>query len=598
MSEKNSYNSTLGLNNTPILGIDLGTTNSLVAVWFNGQSMLIPNVLGSFLTPSAISIDEDGSILVGQAAKDRVQTHPMHSVASFKRYMGSNHIEKLTGIQFRPEELSALVLKSLKQDAEHFFNQHYQQQFQFEEAVITVPAYFSDAQRQATRNAGVIAGFKKIYLLNEPTAAALAYGLHQNQEETQFLVFDFGGGTFDVSILELFEGVMEVKSTAGDNRLGGDDIDEAIVKLFVSQSKIPLDALKQPTIKAKIVAMAELAKRALNTKTNFLMQVQYAPNKAEPQTYQLDLTLELFKETLAPILQRLRTPVERAMRDASLRTADLDSIVLAGGSTRMDEVRKLATKMFGRFPEIALNPDEVIARGAAVQAGLIQKDEALSERVMTDVCPYSLGIEIGTHTNDGSYIRGLMSTIIERNTVIPASRVETYYPVSEEQRVIRLNVYQGEARKVQDNILLGSFEVPVPLGPKGEVFADVRFTYDVNGLLEVEVSTTKNGAKVGDPKVLIIQSSNERLSEAEIAARLKNLSDLKIHPREKMQARSLMSRAERIYTHLQGNLREHLSKLISEYELTLEKQNPEAIEKIQKVLTQFLDDIENDNYLN
>lgn len=598
MSEQNSSNSILGLNNTPILGIDLGTTNSLVAVWFNGQSQLIPNVLGGFLTPSAVSIDDDGSILVGQAAKDRLQTHPLVSVASFKRYMGSNHIEKLTGIQFRPEELSALVLKSLKQDAEQFFIQHHQLEFQFQEAVITVPAYFSDAQRQATRNAGVIAGFKKIYLLNEPTAAALAYGLHQNQEETQFLVFDFGGGTFDVSILELFEGVMEVKSTAGDNRLGGDDIDEAIVKLFVSQSKIPLDALKQPFIKAKILAMAELAKRALNTKTNFLMQVQYAPNKAEPQTYQLDLTLELFKETLAPILQRLRTPVERAMRDASLRTADLDSIVLAGGSTRMDEVRKLATKMFGRFPEIALNPDEVIARGAAVQAGLIQKDEALSERVMTDVCPYSLGIEIGTHTNDGSYIRGLMSTIIERNTVIPASRVETYYPVSEEQKVIRLNVYQGEARKVQDNILLGSFEVPVPLGSKGAVFADVRFTYDVNGLLEVEVSTTKNGAKVGDPKVLIIQGSNERLSEAEIAERLKNLSDLKIHPREKMQARSLMSRAERIYTQLQGNLREHLSKLISEYELTLEKQNPEAIEKIQKVLTQFLDDIENDGYLN
>lgn len=598
MSEKNSYNSTLGLNNTPILGIDLGTTNSLVAVWLNGQSKLIPNVLGSFLTPSAVSIDEDGSILVGQAAKDRVQTHPLVSVASFKRYMGSNHIEKLSGIQFRPEELSALVLKSLKQDAEHFFNQHYQQQFQFEEAVITVPAYFSDAQRQATRNAGVIAGFKKIYLLNEPTAAALAYGLHQNQEETQFLVFDFGGGTFDVSILELFEGVMEVKSTAGDNQLGGDDIDHAVVKLFVQKTSLPSSAMSNPQVKAKLFAMAELAKRAFNTKTNYVMQVQYADDAKEPKTYQLDLGLDLFKEAIAPILQRLRTPVERAMRDASLRTADLDSIVLAGGSTRMDEVRKLATKMFGRFPEIALNPDEVIARGAAVQAGLIQKDEALSERVMTDVCPYSLGIEVGKQTNDGSYIDGMMSTIIERNTVIPASRVETYSPLTDNQKIIQLNVFQGEARKVQDNILLGSFDVPMPVGAKGEVSADVRFTYDVNGLLEVEVTPKKNGKKVAEPKILVIQSSNERLSEAEIAERLKNLSDLKIHPREKMQARSLMSRAERIYTQLQGNLRDRLSYLINEYELTLEKQNPEHIEKVRKVLTEFLDDFENDSFLN
>ena len=598
MTEQNSSYSTLGLNNTPILGIDLGTTNSLVAVWFNGQSMLIPNVLGSFLTPSAISIDEDGSILVGQAAKDRVQTHPMHSVASFKRFMGSNRLEQIQDKTFRPEELSALVLKSLKQDAEHYFLQHHELSFQFQEAVITVPAYFSDAQRQATRNAGIIAGFEKIHLLNEPTAAALAYGLHQNQEETQFLVFDFGGGTFDVSILELFEGVMEVKSTAGDNQLGGDDIDNALLKLFVQKTSLPSSAMANPQIKAKLLAMAETAKRALNSKTNFVMQLQYTENAQEPKTYQLDLSLELFKEAIAPILQRLRTPVERAMRDASLRTADLDSIVLAGGSTRMDEVRKLATKMFGRFPEIALNPDEVVARGAAVQAGLIQKDEALSERVMTDVCPYSLGIETASNAQDGSIIRGLMSIVIERNTVIPTSRVETYGPIYEEQKSIRFNVYQGEARKVQDNIILGSFDVPLPNGALGEVVTDVRFTYDVNGLLEVEVTPKKNGMKVAEPKVLVIQSSAERLSEQEIADRLKNLADLKIHPREKMQARALMSRAERIYSQLQGHIRDHLSLLINEYEITLEKQDPSSITKIQKKLEQFLDQIENDSYIN
>lgn len=598
MTEQNSPYSTLGLNNTPILGIDLGTTNSLVAVWFNGQSMLIPNVLGSFLTPSAISIDEDGSILVGQAAKDRVQTHPMHSVASFKRFMGSTRLEKIQDKTFRPEELSALVLKSLKQDAEHYFLQHHELSFQFQEAVITVPAYFSDAQRQATRNAGVIAGFEKIHLLNEPTAAALAYGLHQNQEETQFLVFDFGGGTFDVSILELFEGVMEVKSTAGDNQLGGDDIDNALLKLFVQKTSLPSSAMANPQIKAKLLAMAETAKRALNSKTNFVMQLQYTENAQEPKTYQLDLNLEQFKEAIAPILQRLRTPVERAMRDASLRTADLDSILLAGGSTRMDEVRKLATKMFGRFPEIALNPDEVVVRGAAVQAGLIQKDEALSERVMTDVCPYSLGIEVGKPTSDGSYIDGMMSIIIERNTVIPTSRVETYSPLSDNQKIIQLNVFQGEARKVQDNILLGSFDVPMPLGVKGEVSADVRFTYDVNGLLEVEVTPKKNGKKVAEPKVLVIQSSAQRLTEQEIADRLKNLADLKIHPREKMQARALMSRAERIFSQLQGHIRDHLSLLINEYEITLEKQDPSSITKMQKKLEQFLDQIENDSYLN
>jgi molecular chaperone HscC len=565
------------------IGIDLGTTNSLVSVWQDGRSVLIPNSLGSFLTPSVVSVDQDGSFLVGQAAKERLQTHPSQTVASFKRYMGTRWVARLGSHAFRAEDLSALVLQSLKADVRAYLGES------VPNAVITVPAYFSDVQRQATRAAGQIAGFANVTLLNEPTAAALAYGLHQNEDAVQFLVFDLGGGTFDVSVLEMFEGVMEVKATAGDNRLGGDDIDAALVDLFVEKTGFPLETdtglLQIPRLKA----VAELAKRQLSQADTYEMRLPLGD-----KAYGLDLTPAMLEAAAQSLLQRLRDPVERALRDASIHPRNLNAIVLAGGSTRMPLVRQLVTKMFGRFPETALNPDEVVAMGAAVQAGLKMKDVALAERVMTDVCPYTLGIATSKQLSNGQYVSGFMAPVLDRNTPIPTSKVQRFSPLQAEQHEIAIHVYQGESRKVEENVKLGEFMLPIPKAPLGEVSADVRFTYDVNGLLEVQATPLRLGVKSGEERALIIQNSDERLSEKEIAIRLERMRGLKIHPRDQLRHRTLLARAERIHSMLLGHQRDHLAAQIAEYEFALESQNDPAIEKAKRVLAVLLNQLDGD----
>ena len=357
-----------------IIGIDLGTTNSLVAVWEDGQPRLIPNSLGDYLTPSCVSLDEDGTILVGRAARERLQTHPDKTAAVFKRFMGSERTIRLGKREFRAEELSALVLRSLKEDVEAALGQP------ITEAIITVPAYFSDAQRKATRAAGVMAGLKVDRLLNEPTAAALAYGIHQLGAETRFLVFDLGGGTFDVSVLDMFEGVMEVRASAGDNFLGGEDFVACIIDRFFDQAKAPAKLKTDAAFMQRLTAQVEAAKRALSEQPAATIEVAH-----NSDTYTLELDEATFEQICAPLLQRLRAPVERALRDANLRGTDLDKIVLAGGATRMPVVRRMVARMFGRFPECEINPDEVVALGAAVQAGLKMKDAALDDVVMTDV---------------------------------------------------------------------------------------------------------------------------------------------------------------------------------------------------------------------
>jgi molecular chaperone HscC len=569
-----------------IIGIDLGTTHSLAAVWRNGRSELIPNAIGEFLTPSVVSLDNDGCILIGQAAKERLQTHPTLTAAGFKRFMGSAHINLLGEQPFRAEDLSSLVLRSLKQDAENYLDQPVY------EAVVTVPAYFSDVQRQATRDAAILAGFQQVTLLNEPTAAALAYGLHQEREETQFLVFDLGGGTFDVSVLELFEGVMEVKATAGDNNLGGDDIDQALIQQFFEKTSAPSTLRNDAQTMSYLLARAECAKCALATQEAATIRLSL------PDTlYEMTLDQVGLAEALAPFLERLSIPIERALRDAKLRSTELDAVVLAGGSTRLLAVRQLVTKLFGRFPEIALNPDKVVALGAAVQAGLRAKDAALSERVMTDVCPYSLGIEVSKQMADGRYAGGYMSTVLERNTAIPASRVQRFSPLRDNQETLQVRVFQGESRRANDNIELGQFDLPLPKGKKEQVGADVRFTYDVSGLLEVEATPTKNYQPYGRPNKLVIESSGQRLSEAQIEQRLAILSAIKVHPRDRLEARTLLARAERIHTQLLGNERELIASTITTFEWTLESQDETKISHAKRHLTALLDRVEKDKYL-
>jgi len=565
-----------------IIGIDLGTTNSLVAVWKDGQSELIRNGLGDTLTPSCVSLDDDGTVLVGKAARERLQTHPDRSAALFKRHMGSNKTLRLGKRDFRPEELSALILKSLKADAEAALGEP------VTEAVITVPAYFSDAQRKATRAAGQLAGLKVDRLLNEPTAAALAYGMHLRGEEARFLVFDLGGGTFDVSILELFEGVMEVRASAGDNFLGGEDFVTLLVDLFFERLSLPEKLRKDERFMQRVRASAETAKRELSSSPKAAMRVGL--DQAE---HVLELDDALLEQACAPLLKRLRAPIERALRDANLRSSELDNVVLAGGATRMPIVRRLVTMMFGRFPAVDLNPDEVVALGAAVQAGLLARDAALNEVVMTDVSPYSLGVEVGMRLGPNNVSQGHFDPVIERNSPVPISRVKQYVPMSEGQTGLDLQIYQGEARLVRDNIHLGTLKVPLPRGPIHECAVDVRFTYDVNGLLQVEATVGKTGHTAS----LLIEGNPGLLSEPEIARLLGSLAELKIHPRDRLENRTLMARAERLYEQYRGDDRQRLGMEILKFEQLLATQDPRAIAPGRREFEALIDHLDRHSVL-
>jgi molecular chaperone HscC len=559
-----------------IIGIDLGTTNSLVAVWRDGKASIIPNALGKHLTPSCVGIDDDGSVLVGEAARARLQTHSHMTAATFKRYMGSERKTRLGNQVFRPEELSSLVLRSLKEDAEAFLGQP------VTEAVITVPAYFSDAQRRATRIAGQLAGMKVERLLNEPTAAALAYGIQDSKGETKFLVFDLGGGTFDVSILELFDGVMEVRATAGDNFLGGEDFVTTLCEAFLSRTGLTKeigDGELTGGQKQRLRDEGERTKRALSESGSARMVFPYHGTE-----HALDISEELFATLSEPLMQRLRAPVERALRDSTIKVSELDSVILAGGATRMPLVRKLASRMFGRFPHTSIDPDEAIALGAAVQAGLKMRDAALSEIVMTDVAPYSLGIAISREVGHDRYEGGHYLPIIERNSAVPVSRVENITTIGDYHTELNVRIYQGEARMVSDNIFLGTLRFPVAAKKAGEISADVRFTYDVSGVLEAEVTVLPSQEK----HKLVITENAGVMTPQEIEQRLAELNELKIHPRDRIENRTLVAQADRLYEQLLGQKREYLAQHVAAFQAVLDKQDLNQTRLAREVLLQVL----------
>lgn len=558
-----------------IIGIDLGTTNSLVALWKDGAPVLVPNGLGDALTPSCVGFSDKGELLVGQVAKDRLQTHPTLTVANFKRYMGSSREIALGKRRFRPEEVSSFVLRSLKADAEAYLGE------EVREAIISVPAYFSDAQRKATRAAGELAGLKVERLVNEPTAAALAYGVRDAGMERKFLVFDLGGGTFDVSILEIFEGVMEVRASAGDNFLGGEDFLDVVCEDLLARAEISSSELT-PGDQQRLRETGERIKRALSTESAIKLTVRVGSKEI---AYELDE--ERFATLCDPLMQRLRAPVERALRDARIPASDLYEIVLAGGATRMPIVRKLVTRMFGRFPATALNPDEVVALGVAVQAGLKMDDAALDEIVMTDVCPYTLGINTSQRLNgSGSLVDGFYLPIIERNTIVPASRSRDVFTVYDNQSKLAIDVYQGEARLVKDNISLGKFTVDVPPGrPAGQAGANVRFTYDVNGLLEVEATVHGTDTKGR----IVIEEHSGVLSKEDIAERLFALQGLKLHPRDDARNSALLARAGRLFEESLGPARMAISNAMAQFEFILAKEDPHEIASAREQFSVWLD---------
>jgi molecular chaperone HscC len=406
------------------------------------------------------------------------------------------------------------------------------------EAVITVPAYFNDKQRKATRRAGEMAGLRVERLLNEPTAAALAYGIHELGSEAQFLVFDLGGGTFDVSILELFEGVIEVRASTGDNRLGGEDFNAALVQIM--RHKFAREWARDkddPALAAKLNVAAEQARRALTDTSEVTMSLVW-----KDEAFACPITTEAFEHEAEPLLKRLREPVLRALRDSGVRADTLNQVVMVGGATRMPVVRRAVTRMFGRFPATTVNPDEAVAVGAAIQAALKSRDAALKEVVLTDVCPYTLGVETSHRQPDGSRRHGLFAPIIERNTVVPTSRSHVFSTADDNQLKVTFRIFQGESRLVADNILLGEVTIPVPRAPAGEIGIDCRFSYDINGLLEVDLHVPKTGER----RDLVIVD-DEDISPEELEHRRAALAQLKQHPREADANRAAMARAERCF---------------------------------------------------
>ncbi len=566
-----------------IIGIDLGTTNSAAGVWRNGKVELIPNSLGHMLTPSAVGLDDNGALLIGLAARERQSTHPALTVTAFKRYMGSRRETRLGKEVYLPEALSAMVLGSLKRDAEAWLGEP------VTEAVITVPAYFNDKQRKATRRAGELAGLKVERLLNEPTAAALAYGIHLLEDESQFLVFDLGGGTFDVSILEIFEGVIEVRASTGDNRLGGEDFNDLLIKDMKAKlgNRLKAQESEQDALHQLLRATAEKARRTLSDQGSAQMQIVW-----KGETFEHDVTADGFEAVAAPLLDRLREPVLRAMRDGNIRGEALKEIVLVGGATRMPIVRRAVTKMFGRFPSHAVHPDEAVAVGAAIQAGLKARDAALKEIAVTDVCPYSLGIGVGERDEHGRVRTGIFSPILERNTTVPASRMQTYFTMDSGQRAIEMGIYQGESRYVADNVQLGKLRVDVPAKPAGEVGVECRFTYDINGLLDVDVHVPLTGER---RQLVIVDDDGPKGDD--LARQRKALEALKIHPREADANRAALARATRCYENLLGGRREHVGHLIAWFEGQLDLQDPRDIEKARTRFLSELDLIEGETFL-
>jgi len=565
-----------------IVGIDLGTTNSAVGVWRDGKAELIPNSLGAVLTPSVVGLGDDGALLVGLAARERRSTHPNLTAAVFKRYMGSSRVTRLGQQDYQPEELSALVLARLKADAEAYLGEP------VTEAVITVPAYFNDKQRKATRRAGELAGLKVERLLNEPTAAALAYGIHELGDETRFLVFDLGGGTFDVSVLEIFEGVIEVRASTGDNQLGGEDFNAVLVQLMRERhGKAWGKTDADHGFRQRLQVAAEKARRALTDQASAEMAVTW-----QDQSWSMDVTTEAFETAAAPLLARLREPVLGALRDGAIQAADLKEIILVGGATRMPVVRRAVTRMFGRFPSNAVHPDEAVVIGAAIQAGLKARDAALKDVVMTDVCPYSLGVDVA-ETGPGGILRdGIFSPVIERNTVVPASRMNMFSTLQNGQRKVVFNVFQGESRRVVDNIRLGQVEIPVPPARAGEVQVQVRFSYDVNGLIEVDVHVPHTGER----RQLVIVDDQDG-PPPDLDKRRAALAALKVNPRDQDANQAATARAARCYELFLGDKRAHVADLASRFESVLDRQDPRQIEAARQELLAALDELEGETFL-
>ena len=552
-----------------MIGIDLGTTNSLVSTLTDGQPRVLYNELEESLIPSAVAMAEDGKILVGRAAKDRLIASPESGRAFFKRDMGLDQTYRFGGSDWTPTECSALILREMKRIAASQLNAP------IESAVVTVPAYFHDQQRQATLEAAEIAELKVDRIINEPTSAALAYGYSHTDAETTLLVFDLGGGTFDVTVLEIFEGVVEVRASGGESRLGGEDYTDALIEWVAAEYGFrPSDAER-----GRWRQRLEIAKRDLSQQS--LVTLKLDSDRS------IELSQEHFETATASLTAKLLPIVSRCLRDANLQHSDLDDVLLVGGASRMEVVTNLLAQDIKRFPNRSTDPDRAVALGAAVQAGLCHDNVAVSDLVLTDVCPHTLGINVGRSIGPNRQQDGFFSPIIDRNTTVPVSRADYFQTFAPNQDSIGLQIYQGEHRMVADNQLIGEINIkglrhrPNQDNP-GQI--EVRFSYDMNGILEIDVTVLHCGKVISK----VIEQRPGQLTKRQLEEARARLAPLKIHLRDTLPNRARLERAQRLYVELIGRNREILTLLLDQFEAALESQDAEQVKIPARELDQFI----------
>ena len=554
-----------------IIGIDLGTTNSLACVYRDGRAELIPNELGEYKTPSAVSVLEDGTVLVGAAAKERLVSHPEATAASFKIWMGTQKTLALGAQRFKPEELSAFVLRQLLEDARRYLGED------VEEAVISVPAYFNDDQRCATKLAAQLAGLTVKRLINEPSAAALYHRYSTRSGDSQMMIVDFGGGTLDVSIVDCFENIIEITAIAGDNRLGGDDIDRAIAAHFCRENGLTEERL-EPSLRASLYRQAETAKIALSSAPAAAISIQ----QGEEQ-YSLLLTAPLLRRLCEPVFQRVRAVIRRAMKDRE-RAQAIDDVILVGGSAQLPVFGDFLEELFGRRPQVAAKPDEIVALGVGLCAGIKERAEDLQDLVMTDVCPFSLGVATYSYRGDKT---PHMAVLTPRSSMLPASHQSSFSTMYDNQRALRFEIYQGEGYFASENLKLGEVEVQVPPGPAGEQNATVTFTYDIDGILHVSAQSSG-----GDYRDKLILNPNLRLSEAERERVMARISEIQLAAQGTQKEQLLLERALRLYEQVMGRRRELVASLITSWKTTMDRGGPIDRERAYGWIRQQLDALE------